>query len=108
MKRYAIVLACALPVTALKDDNEKVSYAFGLNMGANLRRQMIEIDTDILAQGLKDGYSNSKPLMTEDESIDVLQNMQGKTQARLEQKHAEEAISNKAQGEGFKAPNKAK
>ena len=149
MKRYAIVLACALtallgetrllaqastqtpakpatnttkrraapaakpksaataqPVTTLKDDKEKVSYAFGLNMGANLRRQMIEINTDILAQGLKDGYSNSKPLMTEDESIDVLQNMQSKTQARMEQKHAEEAITNKAQGQGFLAANK--
>lgn len=91
-----------------KDRKERESYALGMNLGANLKRQGIEIDPDILYQALKDSYSGGKTLMTEDEEFGVLTQLQTDTQAKMEQKRQQEAQDNLKQGEAFLAANKTK
>src|ERR1700693_5132747 len=53
----------------LKTQKEKTSYALGMKIGGDLRRQGIgeALDPAITARALKDALAGSKPLLTEDE-----------------------------------------
>src|SRR2546423_1094655 len=67
--------AAATQAVTLKDQKEKASYALGMNMGDFLRRQAVEIDTNILLQGLKDAMAG-KTLLTEEEARGVPMQLQ--------------------------------
>jgi FKBP-type peptidyl-prolyl cis-trans isomerases 1 len=47
---------------ALKDSKDKVSYSIGLDIGTTFKKQKMEISSDALVAGLKDGMSGTKPL----------------------------------------------
>src|SRR5690349_24706819 len=64
------------PGSVLKDQKDKVSYALGLNLGNNFHQQGIEIDPNLLLQGLKDALAGSKALMTEEEMRSTLIQLQ--------------------------------
>jgi FKBP-type peptidyl-prolyl cis-trans isomerase len=92
----------------LKTDNDKASYAIGLNIGDNLHKQSVPVNPDMLALGLKDALTGGKPLMTDDEvkaTLTAFQNQMRKTQ---EEKMAAEGSANKKEGDAFLAANKAK
>jgi FKBP-type peptidyl-prolyl cis-trans isomerase FklB len=93
---------------ALKDLKDKASYAMGLNMGLNMRRQMMEIDPELLAVGLRDGYNkNPKPLMSEDEANAALMQMDEENRQKAAQRQAQAASTNLATGQGFLLANKS-
>src|SRR5437899_3227703 len=48
----------------LKDTKDKVSYSIGLDIGNTFKKQKMEINTDVLAAGVKDGLSGANPLLT--------------------------------------------
>src|SRR5262245_17604696 len=56
----------------LKDQKDKVSYSLGLNIGNNLKKQAIDVNPDLLVRGIKDSFSNAKPLLTEAQVEEVL------------------------------------
>jgi FKBP-type peptidyl-prolyl cis-trans isomerase len=54
----------------IKTMEDKVSYAIGLGVGQNLRRQgaeVDEVDREILVRGLEDGLRNAPALLSEEE-----------------------------------------
>ena len=51
------------PASSLKTRKERASYALGLMMGKDMKGQMVDIDPDLLAKGIKDSLSG-KPNMT--------------------------------------------
>jgi FKBP-type peptidyl-prolyl cis-trans isomerase len=51
----------------LKDVKSKVSYGFGLQIGKNFKKQGVELDTDLIVKGMKDGFAEAKPLLTDAE-----------------------------------------
>jgi len=61
------VLAYAQDIQILKTDKDKVNYAIGVNIINNIRQQGIEIDLDLVIQGMKGAHSGSKLLLTDDE-----------------------------------------
>ncbi len=92
----------------LKDEKDKVSYSIGINIGNNLKRQSVEVNPDILLQGIKDVLSGGKTLMTEQEvkqtMMDFQKDMMAKHQARMK----ELGEKNEKEGEAFLAENKKK
>jgi len=86
-----------------KDQKDKFSYAVGLNIGMNFKRQNIEVNTDMINAGVKDGLSG-KPQMTMDQIRDVMMNFEKDMQA----KQAEVGKKNEADAEKFLADNKKK
>jgi FKBP-type peptidyl-prolyl cis-trans isomerase FklB len=92
----------------LKTDKEKVSYAIGMNIGANFKRQGIDVDPELFMQGIKDATSGSKTLLTEDEERAVLTKYQGELRARMQDEAKQAAETNKKAGEAFLAANKSK
>ena len=49
----------------LKTGKDSLSYAVGLDIGKNLKRQDVEIDPDLVAQGAKDYYTGAKAELTD-------------------------------------------
>ena len=82
--------APATPATApsdspLKDQKQKVSYALGLKLASNLKKQSIDVDPELVLQALKDSMSGSKTLMTEDEARAALVQLQNDIRAKQQE-----------------------
>lgn len=95
-------------VLVLKTPKDKASYALGMNLGANLHRQSVEIDLAILLRGLRDALAGVKTLLTDDEARAALMQLQ----VEVRKKQAEEmrlaGEANKKEGQEFLAANKSK
>ncbi len=75
--------------SALKTDQDKISYALGNSMGKSLQKQGIIISETVFLAGLKDGLHDSKPLLTlqaQTEAINKLQAVLSKKAAVTKQK----------------------
>jgi FKBP-type peptidyl-prolyl cis-trans isomerase FklB len=96
------------PAPLLKDQKDKASYALGLNLGTTLRKQSVEIDLNLLLQGLKDALTGGKTLMTDDEARAALMQLQNDLKAKQEGKMKQAAETNKQEGLAFLAANKSK
>jgi len=92
----------------LKDEKDKVSYGYGMEIGKNLKRQGIEINPDLLSQGLKASLAGEKTLLTEEEVRQVMMSFQQKMQAQRAEKSKKEGEEHKVKGEAFLAENKKK
>lgn len=109
----AVALSLAVSVLAeekppqlkdLKDLKDKASYSLGLNFGFNFKRQNVDLNLDAFAAGFKDAMSGKKPLMTEEEVRETMMAFE----KDMQQKQAETAQKNAAEGEKFLAENKTK
>lgn len=100
--------ACAGEKAALKDEKDKVSYSIGLEIGSKLKSQSIDINADILASGVKDALSGSKPLMTEEEIQETMTAFQKEMMAKQAEKTKALAEKNKKEGDAFLEENKKK
>jgi len=95
-------------VQALTTQKDKVSYAVGLSIGKNLQRDSVEVDPNIVLQGLTDGLTGGKVLLTDDEVKATLTTLQSEVRQRQQAKMQEAAATNKKEGAAFLAANKTK
>jgi len=100
--------AAAQEKPTLKDQKEKISYIIGMDIGANLKKQSIDIDADIVARGIKDGLSGAKPLLSQQEAREVMTAFEKEMKARQEATQQVAGEKNKKEGEIFLAENKKK
>jgi len=94
-----------------KDKKEKTGYAIGANIGQDMKRYSIEIDADMVTQGVKDAYTG-KFTLSDDEIRTILtdlnKEMQGKENERMKiigeknKKEGEEFLSKNAKASGIK------
>jgi FKBP-type peptidyl-prolyl cis-trans isomerase FklB len=85
MKVRLILVAVALIATGaqaqekgvrrgeLKSVRERASYSFGMTMGSNLKRQGVDIDLELLIQGLRDATGGGKLQLTEEQAMEAMQ-----------------------------------
>jgi len=99
-------------VAPLATRKEKFSYALGMDIGTqvggNLKKQSMEVDWNLVSQGLKDATSGGKTRLTEDEAKAVLNEVQNEVHKEQQEKAQKAAATNKIEGEAFLAANKAK
>jgi FKBP-type peptidyl-prolyl cis-trans isomerase FklB len=88
----------------LKDLKDKASYAIGLNVGFNFKRQNVDVNQDAFMAGFKDALTGRKPLMSEQEVKDTMMAFE----KDMQQKQSESAQKNGAEADKFLAANKAK
>jgi FKBP-type peptidyl-prolyl cis-trans isomerase FklB len=106
-KKPAAAARTAAPLT-LKTQKEKFSYAVGMKMGENFKKQSVPVDVSIYARGMKDALAGGKALMTDEEAQSAIQAVQKEMQAKMQEKAKEAADANKKEGEAFLAGNKGK
>jgi len=91
---------------------EKFSYALGMNIGSNLgntlKNQSVEVDWNLVSQGLKDSTGGGKTRLTEEEEKAVLTEVQNEVRKQQQEKMQEAGAANKTEGEAFLAANKSK
>ena len=98
----------AADVTVLNTDLDKLSYSVGIDLGKNLKRQGIEINSAAMAQGIQDGMTGGKMLMTEQQMKDSLSKFQKDLMAKHAAEVDKQGAANKAKGDAFLSQNKAK
>jgi FKBP-type peptidyl-prolyl cis-trans isomerase FklB len=93
---------------ALTTQKDKFSYALGMNIGTNLRKQALPVNVDLIARGLRDADAGKKTLLTEDEAKSVMMAVQVEYRQQQQEKMKQEGEANKKEGTTFLAANKAK
>jgi FKBP-type peptidyl-prolyl cis-trans isomerase FklB len=106
MKLQWAVIVCAVffashslaeDKTELKTQKEKLSYAIGLELGNNMKKNSLEVDLNFVMQGVKDGLNGGKPLLTEEQVKETFTAFQ-----------KERTEKSKKEGDDFLAANKKK
>ena len=92
----------------LKDQKDKISYSYGVDTATKLKNLPVSLDLDLFIQGVKDGLSGKKLLMTEQEMSETLRGLQKEITAKSEEQKKALAEKNKKEGEAFLAGNKKK
>lgn len=59
------------PVTELKTDKQKLSYALGLDLGSYFKGLEADFDLDVIYQGITDSYTDGKALLSPEESKEL-------------------------------------
>ena len=99
-----ILAAVALPAIAadkpdLDSDAQKNGYSVGYDVGRSIKRQIMGVDADSIARGLKDGVNGAAPALPDSE-------MQQRF-ATVRQESAQKILEkNKQDGEAYLAKNK--
>ena len=101
--------ANAQPVPSRMSPDDKASYAVGVDMARNLKRQGLDVDLDLMIRGLKDGLSGEKLIIPEKEFRQALINVQTVARRKQAQYRGHSAGEiNLKRGEFFLDENKAK
>jgi FKBP-type peptidyl-prolyl cis-trans isomerase FklB len=93
---------------ALKTQKEKFSYAIGMKMGANFKKQSVPVDANILMRGVKDAMAGGKTALTDEEAQAAIMEVQKEMQGKQQEKMKEASAVNKKEGDTFLATNKGK
>jgi len=86
----------------LKTDEQKLSYALGMQIGQGMKAQSIRVDGEYVGLAIADVMAGKKSRMTEQEMFLALQKMQKDAMSQ----RAEEAQKNKTAGDKFLAEKK--
>ncbi|BCR03822.1 outer membrane protein MIP [Desulfuromonas versatilis] len=92
----------------LKDMKDKISYSIGLNIGKDFKENGMDIDADILAQGIRDVMAGGELLMNDQEIQETLMAFQQEAVAKQQEKMNALATENLKAGEAFLAENSKK
>ena len=92
----------------LKTDKDKASYAIGMNIGQNLKKESELIDPAVVERGMKDALGGGKTLLTEDEAKAAVVTLRANLQKQQEEQVQKMAEANKKDGDAFLAENKSK
>ena len=90
-----------------------MSYGLGMDIGRNITNTLIEVDGDALAAGIRAIVSGGKPLLTEQEARDAMNEFRSAMQAKqaerqkmMQEKNKEAGEKSKKEGVDFLAKNR--
>jgi FKBP-type peptidyl-prolyl cis-trans isomerase len=112
-------IAAAQDNPALKTQKDKLSYALGMDLGAQLKKTSVDLDSAVFAQGLKDALASGRMLLTEQQAKATIEELQAELKKKEypnrrkspEENEAEVKLLgqyNKSTGDAFLADNKKK
>jgi len=102
--------AAAKPLKAgdLDSQKKKVSYAIGLDIGKNFKERAMDVNMEILIQGLRDAQGGGQPLLGSEEIQKVMTQFQQDMMKVEQEKRMGQAQVNKAKGDAFLKENSQK
>jgi len=113
--KYLTILAICLAVAGstysaaeplqLKDENDRINYSLGYQIGGDLKRQQVEVHRDILLRGIEDAMTGAGPLLGQGEMHKTLIELKRKVIALQAQERAAALQKNLQAGEEFLAAN---
>jgi len=91
-----------------KSEEQKLSYAMGLDLGEYFKGLEENFDLNVLQRGINDGYSGNKPLLSPEDAAAVQQAFAKRQQEKQIQKTALMVQKNRKAAEEFLKANKTK
>ena len=85
----------------MKDEKVRVSYSVGYQVGGDFKRQGVDINPEVLLNGVQDALAGNDPLMPPQEMRTTLVDLQKKLAATQKQKMKAEAEKNLSEGKAF-------
>jgi len=109
----ALTMACffALPAITLAQPEtlqQKASYALGVDIANSFKKQGIELDTDNVIHGIKDGLNSNKTVLTKTEMAQALAEFKKQLIAQQQKIQQKDSAENTQIGAEFLAKNKTK
>jgi FKBP-type peptidyl-prolyl cis-trans isomerase FklB len=93
--------------TELKSEKDKLSYSIGASVGKNLKSEGVDVDLDVLIEGIKSSLAGEKGLMAEKDIRQVMNDYQTQARQRATGKRQQALLDNKKKGEAYLAQYKA-
>ena len=90
---------CASEKADLKNDLQKNSYSIGYDVGRTLKRQVVDVDAEAMARGLRDAMGGAAPALPEKEIKERFDTQRQESAKKIPER-------NKKAGEDFLAKNK--
>jgi FKBP-type peptidyl-prolyl cis-trans isomerase FklB len=87
-----------------KDKKEKISYAIGVNDGQTMKKYSIEIDADMVAQGVRD-VAADKMKLSDEEIRTILTDLTKEMRSKENERMTTLGEKNKKEGEEFLSKN---
>ena len=87
---------------------QKISYALGVDIGKNFKTQEMNLDTDMMAQGIRDGFAGGTYAMTDEGMQKTISAFQEVMMEKQKQRAMAQSSDNRKIGEEFLAENKKK
>jgi FKBP-type peptidyl-prolyl cis-trans isomerase FklB len=103
-----VMAAPVFAATTFKNDQEKVSYMIGYQIGTNFKNDGLEVDLNVLTSGLKAALTGEKSPLTPEESQKLMTELQKNLRAKAEAKQKAEGEKNAKAGKDFLATNAKK
>jgi FKBP-type peptidyl-prolyl cis-trans isomerase FklB len=112
----ATAMALLTPIAALaqdaapelKTDKDKLSYALGMNLGQNFRKQGLGVDAAVFAKAFAEAFNTGKTAMSDQDMQAVLTAAAADYRKKQAAVQAEKAEQSQKDGEKFLADNKTK
>ncbi len=92
----------------LTTDEDRDSYAMGMYFGQLVKRTGLNVNMDLVTQGLNDTVSGNPPLLTQAEMREILNQLQRAVMINRQKQMALESQTNQLAGAAFLAENKSK
>ncbi|HWR17420.1 MAG TPA: FKBP-type peptidyl-prolyl cis-trans isomerase [Terriglobales bacterium] len=93
---------------ALTTQKQKASYAMGITLGSNLKRQEVDVDVEALTAGFRDVLYGKPPRISDAEAQAALDQLSQEMRAHMVERVKAMSEKNQKEGEAFLAANKTK
>ncbi len=92
----------------LVTNQDKLSYAFGMNIAESLQQMAGDVRVEILVRGIEDVMAQREPLLTQTQAGEVISEYSNRRRAEGERVRKETAEKNRTEGQAFLAENAKK
>jgi FKBP-type peptidyl-prolyl cis-trans isomerase FklB len=92
----------------LKDENDRVNYSLGHQIGGDFKSQGVEIRPELVVKGIQDALSEAEPLMTQEEMNKTLMDLKKRIVTAQQEERKKAAEDHLAKGKAFLEENAKK
>jgi FKBP-type peptidyl-prolyl cis-trans isomerase FklB len=104
----AIGTSGALAETKLSSEKDKISYMIGYQIGSNFKRDGLEVDLNMVLNGMKEASTGVASPLSAEESQKLMTDLQKNLQAKAETKQKADGEKNAKEGKAFLEENAKK
>jgi FKBP-type peptidyl-prolyl cis-trans isomerase FklB len=92
----------------IRDENDRISYSVGYQIGGDFKRQGVDLKSDLVVQGIQDALKGDKPRMAPEEMKRTLVELKRKVTVPQQEERKMAAEKSRVEGEAFLGENAKK
>ena len=101
-------ISSAVETPKIEDEKDRVNYSLGYQIGGDLKRQGVELQSELVVKGIQDAIAGTNPLMTPQEMRTSLVDLKKRIEKTEREKMLKDSVKNLSEGEAFLSENAGK